>query len=86
MAANDREIAGIRCLAVLAKLSDYIDGDLEPEARAQIDAHLSGCDWCLRFGGEMSQLVGGLHRQLGGTIEWDPAVAESLRLRVLPKP
>lgn len=86
MAANDREISGIRCMAVLAKLSDYLDGDLTPEARAQIDAHLSGCDWCLRFGGEMSQLIGGLHRQLGGTIELDPAVAERLRLRVLPKP
>lgn len=48
---GEREVAGLRCGAVLEQLSAYLDGELSPEARARIDAHLAGCDVCARFGG-----------------------------------
>jgi hypothetical protein len=49
--AHDREVAGLRCTQVLAHLSDYLDGELDPQTRAQVEAHVQGCDWCERFGG-----------------------------------
>lgn len=34
------------CRALLAQISDYIDGDLEAELCAELEKHLSGCDNC----------------------------------------
>jgi anti-sigma factor RsiW len=59
---TDREVAGLRCGQVLELLGDYLDGELAPERRAQVDAHLEGCDWCERFGGSMSGVVASLRR------------------------
>jgi anti-sigma factor RsiW len=50
--ATERIVAGLACSQVLGLLSDHLDGELPPEARAQVDAHLAGCDVCARFGGE----------------------------------
>lgn len=62
--AEDREVAGIRCMQVLVKLDDYI-ADALPEAdREQIEAHLRGCDWCTRFGGRYASLVSTLRGSL----------------------
>jgi anti-sigma factor RsiW len=55
--AHDREVAGLRCTQVLAHLSDYLDGELDPQTRAQVEAHVQGCDWCERFGGRFAQTV-----------------------------
>ncbi|MEZ4460535.1 MAG: zf-HC2 domain-containing protein [bacterium] len=57
---EDREVAGIRCMQVLAELGDYIDGELASERRSQIDAHLEGCTWCAQFGGRYANVVGQL--------------------------
>jgi anti-sigma factor RsiW len=37
-------IAGVRCRAVLAELSEYIDGALSANRVATLQAHLNGCD------------------------------------------
>ena len=58
MTAHDREVAGIRCTAVMAELSDYFDRELSADRHAQIEAHVRGCDWCERFGGEFAAVVG----------------------------
>lgn len=55
--AEDREIAGVRCTQILAKLDDYVDGNLSPELVAQINEHLSRCQWCAQFGGEYAAVV-----------------------------
>ena len=62
---HDREVAGIRCTGVLEVLSDYLDGDLDAGTVRRVDAHLAGCDWCERFGGDFRDAVTALRRHLG---------------------
>lgn len=69
MRAHDREVAGIRCTEVLDDLSDYFDGELESDRVASIQAHLAGCDWCERFGGDFSEAITTLRRQLAAPPE-----------------
>ncbi len=62
---DEKVIAGISCGQVLERLSDYLDGDLPPEERERVEAHLRGCDGCSRFGGEFKATVSALRRLLG---------------------
>ena len=59
--AHDRVVAGLRCLEVLDELSAYIDEEVTPQ---QIEAHLAGCDWCARFGGDVAGTVAEIRRTL----------------------
>lgn len=79
--AHDREVAGIRCHAVLEGLSSYLDDELDAETRARVEAHLKGCDWCERFGREMSGVVAGLRKQLAE----DEAVDEGVAARLMER-
>ncbi|MCU0656139.1 MAG: zf-HC2 domain-containing protein [Polyangiaceae bacterium] len=54
---EEREVAGLRCSAVLELLSDYLDGELAPEARAGVEAHVAGCNVCERFGARFAAAV-----------------------------
>ncbi len=36
----------MKCQQLLAALSDYVDGELDPEICAAFEEHLSGCDPC----------------------------------------
>ena len=36
----------IRCEDVLREISNYLDQDVTPELRRQIEEHLSACDHC----------------------------------------
>ena len=60
--ATEQEVAGIRCGEVLAELSDYLDGDMSTERRAQVVAHLKGCDVCERFGGAFTAAIHALRQ------------------------
>lgn len=60
--ASERVIAGLSCGDVLARLGDYLDGELSPEALSALQAHVAGCDACERFGGAYAAVV----RALGG--------------------
>ncbi|MEM6930036.1 MAG: anti-sigma factor [Myxococcota bacterium] len=62
--AHDRDVAGIRCGAVLGVLPDYLDGELDAETRARVEAHLRACDWCEHFGGGYAALVVTLRERL----------------------
>jgi anti-sigma factor RsiW len=53
----DTEHAGIRCREVLAELSDYLDGDLPAARVAALQAHLSRCARCARFGGSVAGVL-----------------------------
>lgn len=61
---NEREVAGVSCGEVLARLSDYLDESLAPEERARVEAHVAACDHCARFGGVFAATVAALRRRL----------------------
>ncbi len=82
MADLDREVAGLRCREVLGRLSEYLDGELHPSQRARLEAHVRGCDWCERFGGEFGAIVASLRRELASSAPLDAALADRLRNRL----
>ncbi len=69
---GEREVAGLRCSEVLADLGDYLDGELSPSRKATIDAHLSGCDICERFGGEYAGVVRALKASASPALDDEP--------------
>jgi anti-sigma factor RsiW len=79
---GEREVAGLRCGEVLACLSDYLDDDLPPGERLQVEAHVRGCDGCARFGGRFAALVTRLRAQLANPGPITPEVADRLAARL----
>jgi hypothetical protein len=75
MKENERSVGGLWCREVLALLSDYLDGRLTVELRAQVETHVRGCQVCEQFGGSFAKAVTALRRQLQA-----PASDEELRL------
>ena len=82
MNATDREVAGIRCSEVLDDLSDYFDDELPAARVAQIEAHLGGCDWCERFGGDFAGAIAALRARLGSAPEVPAALHDRLMNRI----
>ena len=76
---NEREVGGMTCSAVLARLGDYVDGDTSASETGLIDAHLRGCSVCERFGGRYSGVVHGARERLGAAPAVDPAQIERIR-------
>ena len=72
----------MRCGAVLAALSDFLDGEMSVDAREKIVAHLRGCDWCEHFGGRFSEVIGALRRELRAPDALDAGIALRLRDRL----
>ncbi len=60
----DRMIAGLRCRDLLSLLTDYVDGELSAKEVGRVDAHLRGCVYCAKFGGEYGALVAELKSRL----------------------
>jgi anti-sigma factor RsiW len=79
---NEKVVAGLSCSEILARLSDYVDGDLAAAERARVEAHLRGCDGCARFGGEFRATVRALREHLGVVEEVPRALTERLRTAI----
>jgi mycothiol system anti-sigma-R factor len=77
---NEKVVAGRSCSEILARLSDYLDGELADEERARVEAHLRGCDGCARFGGELRATVAALRAHLAVAAEVPSALRERLRI------
>ncbi len=82
MPARERLVAGLRCSDVLAVLSDYIDGVLDPPTTTRVDEHLRGCDWCEKFGGRFAGIVETLRLHLGEPEPLPADIAARLRERL----
>ncbi|MBL8957865.1 MAG: sigma-70 family RNA polymerase sigma factor [Myxococcaceae bacterium] len=78
MAEQERTAGGLRCGQVLELLSDYVDGELSPSVRAQVDEHLKGCVVCERFGGRFGRTIAGLRRGLEQRPAIDPEAFEAV--------
>ncbi len=78
--ADNQLVGGLRCFEVLAVLSDYVDGELDAETKAKVEAHLAGCDACTKFGGEFGAVVGALRQKLQAD---EPSAAAVLKWATL---
>lgn len=65
MAAN-KQVGTLWCFDVLARLGDYVDGELAEAERREVEVHLVGCEECTRFGGEFGAVVKAVRERLGG--------------------
>ena len=50
------------CLELLERLSEYVDGELEPATRAEIEAHMADCPPCVAFLRSLRHTIGHLSR------------------------
>jgi anti-sigma factor RsiW len=81
MADLDRVIGGLRCRDVLARLSEYLDGELAGADLAALEAHARACDQCGEFGGRFGALLAAL-RESGSGAASDPEREDRLRVRL----
>lgn len=73
MRPSERSVAGLTCAEVLADLSPYLDGDLPPGRRGQIEAHVSECQACAAFGQAFGGMIAAVRARLR---EPEPVPAE----------
>lgn len=78
LAESEREVGGLRCSDVLARLSDYVERELAAPERERVEAHLRGCAVCERFGGRFAASVRATREALGAP----PAIDEALLARI----
>jgi len=64
-------------------LSGYVDRELEKRSRNQIEAHLTECDVCERFGGEFAYVVREIRAALHTPPPLDPDLAGRLEKKIL---
>ncbi|MGV3516198.1 anti-sigma factor family protein [Luteitalea sp.] len=81
MLPGDRRLGGLWCSEVLEQLSDYLEGALPPDTVALVQAHVSECDRCARFGAEFAAVVAAL-REHQQAAPLTPDVATRLRRRL----
>ena len=74
----ERDIGGLRCGQVLERLGDYVDGDLDADAVAQVGVHLAGCDNCARFGAHYAAVVNEVRVRLSAA----PGIDDKVRSRL----
>ena len=49
-----RKARGLACAEIVELVTEYLEGALQPDARARVEAHLSGCDGCAEY---LAQIV-----------------------------
>ncbi len=79
---NDVEIAGVRCSEVLADLSSYLEGALDPSEVQALEQHLAGCPHCAQFGQDFAGVLQQMHRHLRVDTPMDDGIADRLTARL----
>ena len=79
--SNQSAVVQIDCRQILRELSDYLDADLPPQLRLQIERHLKECDHCTAVYDGMRNVV----RLLGDekVIELPEGLSERLYKRIV---
>jgi len=77
--AHEREVGGLTCGEVLARLGDYVDGELVADEVARVDAHLRECTVCERFGGRYAHVVHAARDRLGAEHAVDAETFDRVR-------
>jgi len=67
------------CKELFARLSEYIDGELDESICAGIESHLGDCPPCQRFLESLRRTVGLLESMPRPPVEIDPRLREELR-------
>jgi anti-sigma factor RsiW len=80
MPAENRP-AELSCAEVLAELSAYLDGELEPTRVEAVRLHVACCERCASFGGRFARAVTEL-KALGPCPTCPPDVKARLRQRL----
>ncbi len=73
---------GLTCEEVLALLSDYLDGELSPGDLGRVEAHLSACDGCTKFGGQFRATVVALKSHFAAAAGGGPRLPDRIRARL----
>jgi anti-sigma factor RsiW len=60
-----------RCREVRVQMSDYLDGDLDPQAAATVERHTRWCPNCRRMLTNLGRTLGGLRALRDGSISAD---------------
>ena len=63
------------CLAVFARLSEYVDGELSDEECQHLEEHMADCPPCVEFLRSLKGCIRAGH-ELGGTPDCPPVPAE----------
>lgn len=51
------EAEAARCRTLFERLSEYLDGEVDPPVRLEIEAHLRDCAPCVRFAESLRRTV-----------------------------
>ena len=70
-------VAELTCQEVVELVSDYLEGALSPQDRARFEQHVSACDGCTNYVGQMRETL----RLTGMLTEEQVPVAQRERLR-----
>ena len=73
----------MNCTEFLAKLTDYFDGQIEPELLAEVKQHLGSCHHCEVVVSTTQQTISIYRRQ--ETYEFPEALSERLRAAVMKR-
>lgn len=82
MLPDERDVGGLTCSAVMAVLSEYVDGEVPDDLRARIEAHVAVCRSCGRFGADFARLLASMRRHLAVQEPVPGDVLERLRARL----
>ena len=69
----------MRCWDARSRVSDYLDGDVEPQTASMLEQHLESCPTCPPLVAALVGVTGGLSRHRDPDSVVDPALAERLK-------
>lgn len=86
MLPGERLVGGLTCSQVLAELSAYLDGELDAGRRAEVEAHVSDCQNCARFGATFAHLLDAVRAGLAQPEPLPADMAARLAVALRPAP